>query len=219
MPRRARTSAFRRRLAWCAACTASRSWASPARARCCCRPRTPSRSRASSSPRARSTTPMRGCAAPAASSTRSRGAAADRAERLTARVRAMHARVRGTLAEAAGPFPAGTPYRGRRPGAAAVDPRVLVDSAVLVYDQYVASMDDDDRERYWQDYKVIGRPLRAGRRRPPRHLGRLPRLRRRRRRLRGPRGHAAGARARPRDRHAPAGPGAPAAPRGARELR
>src|SRR4051812_21396711 len=33
------------------------------------------------------------------------------ADRLTRRVRAMHRRVRGTLSEDAGPFPAGTPYR------------------------------------------------------------------------------------------------------------
>src|SRR5918993_2343874 len=35
----------------------------------------------------------------------------DRADRLTAHVRAMHRRVSGSLAEEAGPFPAGTPYR------------------------------------------------------------------------------------------------------------
>jgi uncharacterized protein (DUF2236 family) len=82
---------------------------------------------------------------------------ADRAERLTARVRAMHARVRGTLTEAAGPFPAGTPYRADDPALLLWILACIVDSSVLVYDQYVTSMDDDDRERYWQDYKVIGR--------------------------------------------------------------
>src|SRR3954449_12243213 len=34
----------------------------------------------------------------------------DEPARLTRRVRAMHRRVRGELAEPAGPFPAGTPY-------------------------------------------------------------------------------------------------------------
>ena len=43
----------------------------------------------------------------------------DRADRMTRRVRAMHARVRGELSEAAGPFPAGTPY-------AADDPELLL---------------------------------------------------------------------------------------------
>ena len=37
------------------------------------------------------------------------------ADRMTAHVRSMHRRVRGTLTEAAGPFPAGTPYRGDDP--------------------------------------------------------------------------------------------------------
>ena len=37
------------------------------------------------------------------------------ADRLTAHVRAMHRRVEGTLPEPAGPFPAGTPYRGDDP--------------------------------------------------------------------------------------------------------
>src|SRR5689334_24408357 len=41
------------------------------------------------------------------------------ADRLTARVRAMHRTVSGELAEAAGPFPAGTPYR-------ADDPKLLL---------------------------------------------------------------------------------------------
>jgi uncharacterized protein (DUF2236 family) len=82
---------------------------------------------------------------------------AARAERLTARVRAMHARVTGTLTEAAGRFPAGTPYRADDPALLLWILACLVDSSVLVYDQYVASMDAEERERYWRDYKVIGR--------------------------------------------------------------
>jgi uncharacterized protein (DUF2236 family) len=81
----------------------------------------------------------------------------DRADRMTRRVRAMHARVRGELSEAAGPFPAGTPY-------AADDPELLlwilaaiVDSSLLVYDKYVRGLSRDERDAYWQDYKVIGR--------------------------------------------------------------
>jgi len=37
------------------------------------------------------------------------GSRAD-ADRVTGEVRAMHSRVRGTLTEPAGPYPAGTPY-------------------------------------------------------------------------------------------------------------
>jgi uncharacterized protein (DUF2236 family) len=78
------------------------------------------------------------------------------ADRLTRRVRAMHRRVRGTLAEPAGRFPAGTPY-------AADDPELLlwilapiVDSTLLVYDKYVRRLSRDERDAYWQDYRVIG---------------------------------------------------------------
>jgi uncharacterized protein (DUF2236 family) len=78
------------------------------------------------------------------------------ADRLTRRVRAMHRRVRGELAEPAGRFPAGTPY-------AADDPELLlwilaaiVDSSLLVYDKYVARLSRDERDAYWQDYRLIG---------------------------------------------------------------
>src|SRR3954454_12095298 len=77
------------------------------------------------------------------------------ADRLTRRVRAMHRRVRGRLAEPAGRFPAGTPY-------AADDPELLlwilapiVDSTPLVYDKYVRRLSDEERDAYWQDYRVI----------------------------------------------------------------
>ena len=83
------------------------------------------------------------------------GSRAD-ADRATRRVRAMHGRVRGELAAPAGPFPAGTPF-------AADDPKLLlwvlatlVDSALVFYDKYVASMSDAERDAYWQDYRVIG---------------------------------------------------------------
>jgi len=79
------------------------------------------------------------------------------ADRLTRRVRAMHARVHGELAEPAGRFPAGTPY-------AADDPELLlwilaaiVDSSLLVYGKYVRRLSRDERDAYWQDYKQIGR--------------------------------------------------------------
>jgi uncharacterized protein (DUF2236 family) len=80
----------------------------------------------------------------------------EEADRLTRRVRAMHRRVRGELREAAGRFPAGTPY-------AADDPELLlwilapiVDSTLLVYDKYVRRLSRDERDAYWQDYRVVG---------------------------------------------------------------
>jgi uncharacterized protein (DUF2236 family) len=79
------------------------------------------------------------------------------AERVTRRVRAMHKRVRGELSEAAGRFPAGTPY-------AADDPKLLlwilatlVDSGLAVYQRYVRDLSRDERDAYWRDYRVFGR--------------------------------------------------------------
>ena len=78
------------------------------------------------------------------------------ADRVTAIVRAMHARVHGTLKQPAGPFPAGTPY-------AADDPELLmwvlftlVDSGLVVYQLYVRSLGRAERAAYWEDHKVVG---------------------------------------------------------------
>src|SRR5918912_222892 len=79
------------------------------------------------------------------------------AQKATARVRDIHSRIHGVLPEAAGRFPAGTPY-------SATDPELLLwilacmaDSALVVYQRYVRSLSRDERDAFWQDYKVIGR--------------------------------------------------------------
>ncbi len=75
----------------------------------------------------------------------------------TARVRALHRRVRGVLPETAGRFPAGTPY-------AADDPELLLwilaslfDSTLVVHDRYVGSLTAEERRQLWREYRVIGR--------------------------------------------------------------
>ena len=78
------------------------------------------------------------------------------ADRVTARVRAMHRQVRGTLRQAVGPHPAGTQYR-------ADDPELLwvlfslVDSASVVYRKYVGGLDGESEARLWADYRLVGR--------------------------------------------------------------
>jgi uncharacterized protein (DUF2236 family) len=79
------------------------------------------------------------------------------ADRLTRRVRAMHARVRGELHEPAGRFPAGTPYRGDDPALLLWILAALADSALLVYSKYVRRLDRDARDALWRDYRVVGR--------------------------------------------------------------
>ena len=80
-----------------------------------------------------------------------------RADRMTAHVRAMHRRVRGTLTEAAGPFPAGTPYRGDDPQHLLWILGALAESAMLVYRKYVRSLSRDEEQALWLDYRVVGR--------------------------------------------------------------
>ena len=83
------------------------------------------------------------------------GSAAE-ADRLTRRVRAMHRRVRGELVAPAGRFPAGTPYAADDPVLLLWILAAIVDSSLLVYDKYVRRLSDEERDAYWQDYRVIG---------------------------------------------------------------
>ena len=79
------------------------------------------------------------------------------ADRLTARVRAMHRTVSGELARDAGRFPKGTPYRGDDPELLLWILAALAESAMLVYRSYVRSLSRDELNRLWRDYRVVGR--------------------------------------------------------------
>ena len=78
------------------------------------------------------------------------------ADRVTARVRAMHRRVKGRIDEPVGAFPAGTPYRADQPDLLLWVLFTLVDSGIVVYRKYVASMSCAQEAAYWEDYKVVG---------------------------------------------------------------
>ena len=78
------------------------------------------------------------------------------ANRAARRVRAMHRRVRGKLAEPAGRFPAGTPFAADDPELLLWVLATLVDSALVVYERYVGALSTAERDAYWQDYRVIG---------------------------------------------------------------
>jgi len=78
------------------------------------------------------------------------------ADRVTARVRAMHRRVRGRIKESVGRFPAGTPYRADQPDLLLWVLFTLVDSGVVVYRKYVGALSRAQEEAYWEDYKVVG---------------------------------------------------------------
>jgi uncharacterized protein (DUF2236 family) len=78
------------------------------------------------------------------------------ADRVTSRVRAMHARVNGRIKEPVGSYPAGTPYRADQPELLLWVLFTLVDSGVVVYRKYVGRMSRAQEAAYWDDYKVIG---------------------------------------------------------------
>jgi uncharacterized protein (DUF2236 family) len=80
-----------------------------------------------------------------------------RADRLTAHVRAMHRSVSGELAEPAGPFAAGTPYRADDPELLLWILAALAESAMLVYPKYVRSLSRAELDSLWRDYRVVGR--------------------------------------------------------------
>src|SRR4051795_13009559 len=82
-----------------------------------------------------------------------------RADKLTAHVRAMHRTVSGELAEAAGPFPAGTPSRADDPALLLWILAALAESAMLVYPKYVRSLTRDELNSLWRDYRVVGRTV------------------------------------------------------------
>jgi uncharacterized protein (DUF2236 family) len=79
------------------------------------------------------------------------------AQRATRRVRAIHRRVHGELPEAAGRFPAGTPYSADDPELLLWILACMADSALVVYQRYVRSLSRAERDAFWQDYKVVGR--------------------------------------------------------------
>jgi uncharacterized protein (DUF2236 family) len=78
------------------------------------------------------------------------------ADRATARVRAVHRRVRGELSEPAGRFPAGTPWAADDPELLLWIIATLVDSGLLVYQRYVGALSRADRQAYWADYRIVG---------------------------------------------------------------
>ena len=79
------------------------------------------------------------------------------ADRMTARVRAMHGEVRGRIRAAAGSYPAGAPYRADQPDLLMWVLFTLVDSALVVYQLYVEKLSEEEQEAYWDDYKQVGR--------------------------------------------------------------
>jgi uncharacterized protein (DUF2236 family) len=92
------------------------------------------------------------------------------ADRRSARVRAVHRRVHGELAEPAGRFPAGTPYRADDPELLLWILAALAESAMLVYGKYVRQLSRDELDALWRDYRIVGRRFGLREREMPRDI-------------------------------------------------
>jgi uncharacterized protein (DUF2236 family) len=99
------------------------------------------------------------------------------ADRVTARVRAMHGRVRGALAHPVGTYPAGARYRADDPELLLWVLFALADSAIVVYRKYVRSMSREEEAALWGDFRVVGRLFGLPDRAMPRTLAELDRYR------------------------------------------
>jgi uncharacterized protein (DUF2236 family) len=83
----------------------------------------------------------------------------EEAERTGRAVRAMHARVKGVTDEDYGPIPAGTTYAASDPALGLWVLASLADSALVYHERIFGSLDPDDRERYWSEYRRVGELL------------------------------------------------------------
>ena len=128
---------------------------------------------------------------------------------MTRRVRSLHRQVRGVLPEPAGRFPAGTPYAADDPELLLWILAALAQSNLLVHDRYVRPLSHDERDRYWQDFKVLGRLFGLRQREMPRDIDAFDAYMQPMLDGPGPVRHRPGPGAGDRDRPASAGPDSP----------
>lgn len=80
----------------------------------------------------------------------------DEADRVLAKVRRMHSRVKGALPHAEGTFPAGTPYDAFDPELMLWTMAVLADSSRVCFEALVRPLSPHEREDLWQDWIRFG---------------------------------------------------------------
>jgi uncharacterized protein (DUF2236 family) len=80
----------------------------------------------------------------------------EEADETLAAVRLLHERVEGKLPEAAGPFPAGTPFSAFDPKLMLWTLAVIADSGRAIYETMVRRLSEAEREALWQDYVRFG---------------------------------------------------------------
>ena len=89
----------------------------------------------------------------------------DEAARASKQLWNRHGIVNGTSDESGGRYPEGTPYDAHDPDLLMWVHATLVDTSILVYDQYVRALSLDERRAYYQEQKLLneqyGVPLEA----------------------------------------------------------
>lgn len=78
------------------------------------------------------------------------------ADEALAKVHRLHETIKGTLPDAAGVHPAGTPYSAFDPELMLWTLAVIADSGRAMYETMVRPLTDDEREDLWQDYARFG---------------------------------------------------------------
>jgi uncharacterized protein (DUF2236 family) len=78
------------------------------------------------------------------------------ADRALAFVERMHERVRGEIPEAAGRWPAGTPYTAFDPALMLWTVAVIADSAEVFYETLVRELEPAEKDALWRDYVRFG---------------------------------------------------------------
>ncbi|MEA2478208.1 MAG: hypothetical protein QOJ07_130 [Thermoleophilaceae bacterium] len=89
------------------------------------------------------------------------------ADRITRGIQRMHSRVRGRTDRRAGPHPAGTPYSAADPEFLLWILACLADSALVLHRVFVGELAPAERERFWQDYLLLGELFALPRERAP----------------------------------------------------
>lgn len=97
------------------------------------------------------------------------------ARAVLARIKAIHDRVNGQLSEAAGVFPAGTPYSAHDPALLAWVHATLLDMNLRVYQLYVGPLSEEEKDRYCVEASAIEEPLGIPHGRLPRSVSGLGR--------------------------------------------
>jgi uncharacterized protein (DUF2236 family) len=80
----------------------------------------------------------------------------EQADCETERVRRLHERVRGALDQPAGRHRAGSTYSATDPEFLLWILACLADSAQAIYERFVRTLRDDEREDFWADYLRVG---------------------------------------------------------------